>query len=277
MSITNDFEYVKPKSLAETLKILVKNKNAMVLAGATDLVGSLKERTVAPDLVIDIKGLKELKKIEKKGGAIHIGALVTFSELIESKLVGKRMPVLVEISKKVASVGIRNRATFIGNICSAVPCLDSGPVLVAMGGFVHVKSRLRTRKIPAEKWFIHARKTARKPGELVIGASIPLPREKNGACYIKLGRYQGEDLAQASVFVHLSLKNKIPLYQIAFGSVAPVPRRAHRIEKALNGRKLNHELVTEARNLVASVVTPITDIRATREYRLLMCEVMLER
>ncbi|MCM2324041.1 MAG: xanthine dehydrogenase family protein subunit M [Oligoflexia bacterium] len=272
MAIQEAFEYAKPKTLREATKLLRKNKGAMVLAGGTDLVGYLKEGFVSPSLVIDIKSLAELKKIEFKGNALHIGALVTFTDILESKVVAKKLPVLREIAEKVASVGIRNRATLVGNICSAVPCLDSGPVLVAMDGVVHVKSTLGARKIPAEKWFLGARKTARKPGELVTGVSIPLPKGKAAGCYLKLGRYQGEDLAQASVFV-LMVGGKKPEFRVAFGSVGPVPSRGRRIEKSLNAG----ESETAARALVGSEIKPITDIRATREYRLHMCEVMLER
>lgn len=277
MPIINEFQYYKPRSVGEAVKLLSK-ANTLVLAGGTDLVGSLKTNVVSPAHIVDIKGLKELRKIEVKGGAIHIGALVTFAELMESKVVKSKFPVLAEIACRVASVGVRNRATMVGNICSAVPCLDSGPVLVAMGGFVHVKSSKGGRKIAAEKWFVHARKTSRKPNELVTGVSIPLTLSKTGGptqcCYLKLGRYSGEDLAQASVFVCLDRKNN---YRVAFGSVGPTPLRGAKIEKVLNGQKLNEQVMTEAKLLVKDCVSPITDIRATKEYRLHMCEVMLGR
>jgi CO/xanthine dehydrogenase FAD-binding subunit len=282
MPITHEFEYLKPKNLAETAKALGKAKaKAMILAGGTDIVGHLKEDLVTPGLLIDIKGLKELKKIEFKNGSLQIGALVTFSELIDSKLVNSKFPVLVEISKKVASVGIRNRATMVGNICSAVPCLDSGPVLVGMDAVVHLKGPRGQRKIPATKWFTGPRKTARKPDELVTSISIPLPKEKFGACYVKLGRYQGEDLAQASVFVCVT-KGKSLSYRVAFGSVGPTPKRGLKIEKLLvNEAKatgsIGDESIARAKHLVPSEITPITDIRASKEYRLHMCQVMLER
>lgn len=279
MAILTPFNYVKAKSLSEVVKLLRKHKaNAMVLAGGTDLVGHLKEDILHPKWVIDIKALKELKKIEIKGSTLHIGALVTYGEIVDSKLLQKKFPVIVEIAKKVASVGIRNRATLVGNICSAVPCLDSGPILVAMDGLVLTKSSSGLRQVPAAKWFVHARKTSRKPNEIVLGVKIPLPKEKYGATYIKLGRYNGEDLAQASVFTLIEkTKTKKEIYRIAFGSVAPVPVRATKIEKVLNQNKLSEDFICQAKKIVGSEVNPITDLRATKEYRLHMCEVMLER
>jgi len=273
MSIGATFQYAKPKKVSEVLKLLAKTKGAVVLAGGTDVVGALKEGAITPPLLVDIKGLEELSRIEVKGEALRVGALVTFAEILESKLIQSKFPVLAEIAGKVASVGVRNRATLVGNICSAVPCLDSGPVLVAMGGFVHTRGVRGGRKIPAEKWFVHSRKTSIKPGELVTGISIPLPKEKWGACYIKLGRYRGEDLAQASVFVSLTKKQ----CRVGFGSVAPVPRRAQKLEKVLSGQKLDAGLISRVKALVPTEVTPITDVRATKEYRLHMCGVMLER
>ncbi len=278
MPITHSFDYQKPGTLREALALLAR-KNAVALAGGTDLIGYLKEELVSPELLVDLKGLKELKRIEHRGGALHIGALVTFAEVIDSKVIGKKLPVLAEISKKVASVGIRNRATLVGNLCSAVPCLDTGPILVAMDALVLVKGKRGSRKIPAEKWFIAPRKTARKPGELVTGISIPLPRGKAAACYLKLGRYRGEDLAQASVFVSIEQSSrgaKARNFRVAFGSVGPVPCRARKIEKALAAGGALIDMVA-LKKLVPAEISPITDIRASKEYRLHMCQVMLER
>jgi len=274
VAIVHEFEYLKPKTLKEALHAVAKNRGAMLLAGGTDLVGHLKEGSVAPSLIVDIKGLRELKKIVLKGRILNVGALVTFGELMESRVIQSKFPVLTEIAGKVASVGIRNRATMVGNICSAVPCLDSGPVLLAMDAIIHVKAVRGGRMIPAKKWFLQARKTAIKPGEIVTHVSIPLPEEKGAGCYIKLGRYQGEDLAQASVFVWMGKKGQS---RVAFGSVGPTPLRGTRIEKHLKGKKLDPAVLDLAKELVSEEVSPITDIRATKEYRLHMCKIMLER
>jgi carbon-monoxide dehydrogenase medium subunit len=180
----------------------------------------------------------------------------------------------VETARTVASTGIRNRATMAGNICSAVPCLDSGPLLLAYEAIVTVVGAAGKREIPVAEWFAGPRKTALKPGEMVSGITVPLPEAKHAGCFIKLGRYAGEDLAQASVLTLALAGNR---FRIAFGSVGPVPSRADRIEALLNGKELDARLLAEATGLVSSQVSPITDIRSTAEYRLHMCRVMLER
>ncbi len=274
MPLVHDFEYHKPATLAAAIKLLSKYKKPAILAGGTDLIAEIKEEMISPDALIDIKGLAELKKIEFKNGKLAIGSLVTFSQIIESKVVLNKFPVFVEVARMVASVGIRNRATMVGNICSAVPCMDSGPILTAYDAVINVKGAKGARKIPIDKWFVGPRKTTLKKGEIVTGVTIALPDKKHAGCYVKLGRYSGEDLAQASVLVLAMPKDT---YRIAFGSVGPTPIRARNLENMLNGHKLDDAIIYEAKQLILKTVFPITDIRATREYRMHMCQVMFER
>jgi CO/xanthine dehydrogenase FAD-binding subunit len=274
MPLLHDFEYRKPKTVSQALKLLAKFKKAAVLAGGTDIIAEIKEEMTAPEALIDIKGLRELSKIDFKNSKLTIGALVTFAEIIESKIINSKFPVLAEVARTVGSVGIRNRATMVGNICSAVPCMDSGPVLSAYEAVIEVRGARGKLKIKIGDFFLGPRKTALKKGELVTGISLPLPDKKHAGCYVKLGRYSGEDLAQASVLILALPKHA---YRIAFGSVGPTPIRARKIEKLLNGQELNDVLIEKAKSMILQTVTPITDIRATKEYRLQMCQVMFER
>jgi CO/xanthine dehydrogenase FAD-binding subunit len=274
VSILNNFGYVKPKSISEAIRLLSKYKKASILAGGTDIIGNIKEEIERPEVLIDIKGLTTLKKIRLDSGNLQIGALVTFTEIMESAIIKKKFPVIAEVAKTVGSVGIRNRATLIGNICSAVPCMDSGPMLCAYDATVIVQGPRGKRKIPIAEWFCRPRKTSLKKGELVTGIIIPLPKKKHAGCYVKLGRYSGEDLAQASIMV-LALSDGT--IRVAFGSVGPVPIRAYCIEELLNGEIVDDDLIEKVKNLILEVIFPITDIRATKEYRMHMCKIMFER
>ncbi len=193
MAALNQFYYAKPKLLDEALEILSRSENPYLLAGGTDLIDLLKEGIVQPDIVLDIKGIDQLHEITFENNILFIGAAVTFNELIDSKIIKEHFPVIAEMSKTVASMGIRNRATMAGNICSAVPCMDSGPVLTSYEAEIITISKNGERKVAAENWFINARKTAIEKGEIVKGISIPYPG-KHGGCFVKLGRYEGEDL-----------------------------------------------------------------------------------
>jgi len=272
--IINEFAYFKPATMQQALKLLAKYKNSAILAGGTDLLNLLKDGSAQPEAVIDVKGLAGLRKITFAKGRLQIGTLVTFSELIEAETVKRYFPLIVETARTVGSTGIRNRATMAGNICSAVPCLDSGPLLLAYDAIVSVVSTAGKREIPIAKWFLGARKTGLKPGEMVSGITVPLPEAKHAGCFIKLGRYAGEDLAQASILTMALAGNR---YRVAFGSVAPFPFRATRIETLLNGKELDAQLLAEAKDLVVAQISPITDLRASKEYRLHICRVMLER
>jgi CO/xanthine dehydrogenase FAD-binding subunit len=274
MTISHNFVYHKPKTLAAACKLLAKFKNqAQILAGGTDLINWLKDDYVTPEALIDIKGIKGLDKIAIKQGKLHIGALVTFTDLLESKIINKKFPLFYEMAGQVASMGVRNRATIVGNICAAVPSCDSGPILMVYDATINVKSAHGMRSIPIAQWFKAPKKTALEPGELVTGITIDVPIAKNAGCYVKLGRYQGEDLAQASVTILLTAEKT----NIAYGAVAPTPLRAAKIEKFLAENKWQIQHMPQIAELIATEIAPITDIRASKEYRLHMIKVMLER
>jgi CO/xanthine dehydrogenase FAD-binding subunit len=275
MAIAHEFEYFKPESIEGVIELLLKYKGkARLLAGGTDLVVRIKDGLEFPEAVIDIKGLSELGKLEFKNNRLFIGSLVTFNDLIDSKVVEEKFPLLWESSKTIASMGIRNRATIVGNICSAVPSLDSGPVLLVYEANVVVKGSEGERIIPILDWFLGPRKTALNADEFVYGITISLLEKKNGGSYVKLGRYNGEDLAQVGLGI-LALEGNE--YRLAFCAVGPLPCRAKKIEALLNGKSLTDSLIEEAKNLVPEEISPITDVRATKEYRLHMAKIMFER
>jgi carbon-monoxide dehydrogenase medium subunit len=278
MSITHEFNYFRPDNLTEALKLLAQyREKGEILAGGTDHVVNMKDDLISPEAVIDIKRVKELKTIEVQGNRLFIGAKTTFTDILNFQAAKESFLLLWEAARTVASVGIRNRATLIGNICSAVPCMDSAPVLLCYDATVHTLSKAGERDIPIREWFLAPRKTALKPEELVRGVSFILPEEKHTGCYVKLGRYGGEDLAQAGLAILMLQKENGFAYRFAFTSVGPVPSRAAKIEELLAGKELNDELIRQAKKLVEEEISPITDIRSSREYRMHICKVMLER
>jgi len=275
MPLAHPFDYVRPPTLAEAEKVLSeRGSRARVLAGGTDLVGMIAESTAKPEILVDIKSIPGLRRIEFEDGVLRVGALATFSEVKSFGAVGRHYPLIAEMIGVVASGGLRNRATLVGNICSAVPCCDTGPILLVYEAEVHVHSARGERAIPIREWFVGPRKTACRPDEIATSVSIPLPAMKHGGCYAKLKRYAGEDLAQASVAV-LAFEDR--RYRIAFGSVAPTPIRSAKIEALLNGGELDGKRLEQAKARVAEEISPITDIRGSKEYRRLMTEIMLER
>jgi len=271
--IANEFDYRRPATLAEATDLLANHSGSVrVLAGGTDLVAWLRDDAIAPDLVVDIKNVPGLHDLKMNGDTLHLGALVTFTDLIESDVVKERAPLLAEMAETVASQGIRNRATMVGNICSAVPSCDAGPVLLVYDTTVHLTGPDGDRSVDINDWFIGLRQTARTEDEVVTHLTIAL--RQHGGVYVKLMRYGGEDLAQAAVGIIAYPDHE---YRVAFGAVAPTPIRSIRIEDALRGKPLDDALVAEAAAMVRDEISPITDIRASAEYRVRMTEVMLKR
>jgi len=271
--IRHEFAYRRPATLSEATALLAEHEgSALVLAGGTDLVAWLRDNAVAPEMVVDIKDVPGLRDLKVEGDTLHIGSLVTFTDLIESGIVAQHVPLLAEMADTVASVGIRNRATVVGNICSAVPSCDAGPVLLALDTTVHLVGPNGARSIDIGDWFVGLRKTARADDEVVTHLTIDL--RKHGGAYVKLMRYGGEDLAQAAVGIVVYEGNE---YRVAFGAVAPTPIRSQRIEDTLRGKDLDEDLVEEVVAMVSDEISPITDIRATAAYRTKMTEVMLGR
>ena len=273
--ITKDFEYFKPKDMIEAINLLSKfGEKSRVLAGGTDLVVQMKENIETPDAVIDIKGIDDFHEILFEDNTLVIGACVTFSELIESEIIKKYFPLIKNMSKKVASIGIRNRATIVGNICSAVPSADSAPILLVYDADIIAKSSSIERTISITDWFTGPKETGLHDDELVTGIAIRFPEKKHSGCYEKLGRYSGEDLAQAGVCI-LAFEDLI--YKVAFCAVGPVPKRAFSVEEILNGKEISDDLIEEAKQHLLKEISPISDIRATEEYRAHMMGVMFER
>ena len=273
MTIAHDFAYLRPATMSDALAMLSANPGAMLLAGGTDVVPFLRDDVITPEVVIDIKDVPGLAGIEIEGDSLRIGALVTFSDLIASAIAADVVPMLVEAALTVASVGVRNRATVVGNVCSAVPSCDAGPPLLAYEASMDVIGPAGERSIPILEWFLGPRSQALGAGEIVTGVSIPvLPA--HGGCYAKLSRYRGEDLAQVGVAV-VAMPSK--RYRVAYGAVGPVPFRVPEIEEYLVGRDLDSETFAGLQPLIIEAIAPIDDIRASKEYRTHMSRVMLER
>ncbi len=275
MPITTEFEYVKPKDMDEALQVFsLYREKARALAGGTDLIVHLKENLARPEVVVDLKALTELSGFALKGGVLRLGALVTFSDLIGSAVIEKKFPLLWEASLTVASQGVRNRATVAGNICSAVPSADSAPVLAVYDAEVLVRGMKGERRIPIGEWFTGPKKTALLPDELVTAIELKLPEKKHAGCYMKLSRYEGEDLAQGGIAALAFADNT---YRVAVCALGPRPSRCPKTEAVLNGSKLGEKVLAKAKEAILQEVSPITDIRSSKEYRLHMTQIMLER
>jgi len=270
-----DFDYRKPVDLEEALSLRRRfGKSSRLLMGGTDLLPAMDGGGPVPELLIDLKGIEELGGLEESPEAVEIGAGVTYTDLIRSTLIRKKFPGIWESSRLVASTGIRNVATLAGNICNAVPSAESAAPLLVRDALVRIASSGGNRTVPVTEFFTGPRKTVVTDREIVTAVSVPFVKGEFGESYVKLGRYRGEDIAQAAVAV---LVDSSLTYRIAYAAVGPVPLRIPEAESLLQGRDVSPELLAAGREAVTAAISPISDIRASKEYRLHMCRIMFDK
>jgi carbon-monoxide dehydrogenase medium subunit len=181
------FAYAKPATLQEALGLL-KHGGAKVLAGGQSLIPSLNMRLSSPELLVDIGGLQELRKIEVKADAVRIGALVTHSELEKSREIAKHVPLLAQAVPNVAHAAIRNRGTIGGSLALADPAAEYPAVVVALDAVLVTNER----RIEAARFFKGLYETALKPGELLIAVEFPVAKAADKAVFLELMRRHGD-------------------------------------------------------------------------------------
>lgn len=275
------FEYLRPGSLDEVLSLLAEHgRTARLLAGGTDLLPQLKRREVrAPQYVIDLKGVSGLDGIsyDQKEG-IRIGPLTTIAAIERFQEARTYAPSLVDAAASMASPQVRNRGTFAGNICSAVPSADSAPALLVLNATVELKSVKGERTLPIEEFFIGPRQTALREDEMLVGIRVPAVEQNTGSLYLKLSPRHAMDLAVVGVAVAASSSNGVcKQVKIALGAVAPTPVRSRRSEEVLEGKAPSEAVIEEASQVAVTQCNPIDDHRASAEYRCDMIYTMTKR
>lgn len=275
-----DFDLFQPDTLEEALRLLEKyGAEAKVMLGGTDLVPKMKARILNPRVVINLSGIEALKKIsfsEEEG--LCFGAAVSLRELENYPVVKARYPALYEGVHAIASTQIRNIGTVVGNICNAVPSADSAPALLVLHAKVHLLSPRGRRTVPIEEFFTGVCRTVAAPDEIVTEVRIPTPAAGSRSIYYAHTVRRALDLAIVGVAVNLEKEKDVCREAaIALGTVAITPKRAGLAEALLQGKSLTPELMGEAARIAAEQeCAPISDMRASKEYRREMVRVLTE-
>ncbi len=276
------FDYHAPATLAEALDLLAKfDGKAKVFAGGTDLLVSMKKREVLPEHLISLKGIAELKGLgydEKEG--MKIGAFVTLGEMEHSKIVKDQFCVLWDAFQVMASPQIRSLGTMGGNLCSAAPSADTAPPLIVLDASVEIMSIQGKRNVLVEHFFKGPGESVLKSDEILTHISIPHPVKKSGGAYLKLMRRAAMDLAQVGVAVCLSVDSEKGMCRearIALGAVGSTPIRVSKAEQFLLNKEIRETVGKEAGKIAAQEAKPRSSIRASKEYRKEMIEVLTKR
>jgi len=264
------FDYQKVYSLQEALDAASASKGASVfMAGGTDLLVQIKEGKKRLQGIIDVKGISEMDGVVITGSECSIGALTSIRTLETSLSISEKVPLLAQAAAKLGSVQVRHRATIGGNLCNASPSADTASALLALDAQVEIYGKAGTRVIDLDKFFLGPGATVLGDGEILTRLKIPLTRKRRGSVYYKLSTRKAMDLAFVGVAVLLELggNDEISKTRIALGAVAPTPIRVPSAEKQLEGIRLSPEAARESAELAARSCEPISDHRASAEYR----------
>jgi xanthine dehydrogenase small subunit len=254
-------QLLEPRSLTDALKMLSSEGPLVPLAGCTDLYVALNFGTLRPTRFLNLWNLDALRGIEARGATLRIGALVTYTDIITSGLIRRRLPMLAAASREVGGVQIQNRGTIGGNVANASPAGDTLPVLLAVDAVVVLRSVSGTRRVPMTSFYTGYRQTAARPDELIVAFEIPAVRGRQW--FRKVGTRAAQAIAKIVVAGVWDKARADARPRLAMGSVAPTVRRLMQTEEALgSGASL-----ADAQAILQRDIAPIDDLRSTAEYR----------
>lgn len=265
--------FLRPSSLGEALRVLGEEPDAVVVAGATDWGVEVNLRGRRAALAVAIDRLSELRDLAVGDTVVEIGAALPLAE-VERRLAG-RVPMLDELMPQFASPLIRNRATIGGNLGTASPIGDTAPALLALGARVVLVSADGEREVDLADFFTGYRQTLRRPGELIRAVRIPMPLARL-ASFHKVAKRRFDDISSVAVGFALELDGGVVASaRIGLGGVAATPVRARATEAALTGRPWDLDAVRAAASVLGAEGSPMSDHRASAEYRAMMLNTAL--
>ncbi len=251
----------RPRSLTAALSMLAADAELTPIAGCTDVYVGLQFGTLADRRFIDIWPLDELRGITVKDDLLRIGALTTYTELVESKVVTKRLPMLVAAAREVGGMQIQNRGTLGGNVANASPAGDTLPVLAAARASVILRSSEGQRTVPFESFYTGYRSSVRQPHELIV--AIEFPAIDGRQWWRKVGTRRAQAISKVMIAGVRGAGVRGAEVRVAFGSVAPTVILAKNAAAAL----ASGGTIGAARAELMKEISPIDDVRSTREYR----------
>lgn len=269
--------FVVPASVDDLAKVLEAEPTATIVAGSTDvgLWVTKHMRDIAP--AVFVGGLDELKTISEAGGTIRIGAGVTYTEAFAT--LSKRIPALGPLIDRIGGEQVRNMGTIGGNVANGSPIGDTPPPLIALGATVTLRKGKKRRTLPLEKFFIAYGKQDRMPGEFVEAIEVRVPAKGSHFAVYKITKRRDEDITATlgAFYLTLAKDGTVSAIRIAYGGMAATPKRAAAVEAALLGKPWNEATVVAAQEKYAEDFTPLTDMRASAEYRALAARNLLLR
>jgi len=271
-----DFEYLKPRSLQETLQILDEHKDeAKVFAGGIGLFAFMKERLVEPRWVIDIKAIPELQTLKDEGAkGLRIGATVTMAQLHSFEPLKEKYKALRDCISLLSDPVLRNRSTIVGDICEALPYVDGPTPLMIFDAEVEAASTKGSRRIPITEFIRGVAETALEPNELVTAVHLEAPPENSKSLFLKHRSSSEFSIASVAVLCANPSKPDARTVRFAYGAISPAPARVREVEELFRKKAPIPQLIDEAVKVIKKNTEPMSDALAKAEYRSHMLEVL---
>jgi CO/xanthine dehydrogenase FAD-binding subunit len=263
------YELISAAQLQEALGVLAKEPGVWrPFAGGTDLMVLLEAGKLPHKKYLNIWNLPELRGIEVTASQVTLGALTTYTEVQQEKVLQAEFPMLCQAASETGGLAIQNRGTLGGNIVNASPAADSPPALLAYDAELELVSLAGARWVPYHGFHTGYKQMGIRPDELLTRIRLPRSTEKMQHYYRKVGTRKAQAISKVCFAATARVRaGKIDDLRIALGSIAPVPLRCVQTEEALRGSELNKTSIDRAKAALANEIVPIDDIRSTRNYR----------
>lgn len=275
------FDFEAPTSLRDAIQLLSRhNGSARPLAGGTDLIDQMRIGRLTPGVVIDLKRIAELNVLRLDAQGLHVGAAVPCCRIYGDATVVKQYSALSDSCHVIGGVQIQSRASLGGNLCNSGPAADSTPSLIALGGVCVIAGPNGNREVPVEAFCTGPGKNVLQPGELLVEIRFPAPTPHSGSHYRRMIPRNEMDIAIVGVGAAVQLDptgKSIVSARIALSAVAPTPLLVQKASAFLAGKSVSDDLLKQAGQAAQEAVSPITDMRGTKEYRVHVTGVLVER
>jgi CO/xanthine dehydrogenase FAD-binding subunit len=274
----SEMRYEAPKTLRAALALL-SGANGRLMAGGTDLLIQMRSGRIEPELLVDIKGLPELRAIAVKRGGFQFGSAVTGMELIEHEAFARAWPGVIDGVKLIGSIQVKGRATVGGNVCNASPAADSIPALIAAGAVARIIGPEGKRDVPVEDIPTGPGRTSLARGEILVSFLLPKRLPRSGDAYLRFTPRTEMDIAVVGAGVNLTLDRKgiCTHARVSLGAVAERALLVPEAAAALLGAKVDDAALGRLAAAASAACRPIDDKRGTKEFRIKVAGVMARR
>lgn len=277
-----DFEYAAPATVESATALLEKYGDAAkILAGGTDIIVQLREGLREADVVVDIKNIPEIVDYQYSADVgLQLGAATPCYRIYGDEELAKAYPAVLDSTRIIGGWQIQSRASVGGNLCNASPAADSIPSLIAHQAMCHIAGPHGRRSVAAQDFCTGPGRNALEQGEILVALTLPPSKPKSGSAYLRFIPRNEMDIAVVGAASWVQLDDSgesIQSARVALAAVAPMPLYAEDASSWLSGQPANADTFAEAGELAKNIVSPISDMRGTAEYRQHLVGVLVKR